>query len=422
MSSRAKPVRRRQETGSDSLDALKPMLVLGLMGMILYGAYTVVQKGSKTAPPDDAPTFVEGAAGLDAPKVDLPPLEAPDRTVAPRTPVPAAAQPTYLSAISASPPASGDVPTTTAPIAAPPVSPPPPTRVADASPVGVAPLAAATAATPAAFAPAPLPPDAALPMTPEPLRSSASSSAVNAPVAPPGGRTSAFTAAWADAHDKLSTGRYAEALAVLSAWYDDPTLGLEEGQRLEELLSQLAGTVIYSPEDMLLPPHIVAPGETLPAIAATLAVPWQLIGKINGVDNPAGLVPGEALKVVRGPFDAVVSVSRRRISLQLAGNYAGSFPVVIGRRIQERVGASLAVAEIRRVASGGPAATAQVSYLHQPGGTPAILLGDGLRIESADDPLAVSDAAPEGSLVVSGRDLGELSDILGPGSNVLIRQ
>ena len=122
---------------------------------------------------------------------------------------------------------------------------------------------------------------------------------------------------------------------------------------------------------------------------------------------------------------AVVSVSRRRLSLQLAGNYAGSFPVVIGRRIQERVGASLAVAEIRRDSSARQSsdsqAAAQVSYLEPPGG-PSIVLGEGLRIESADDPLAVSDAAPEGSLVVSARDLTELVDILGQGSHVLIRQ
>ena len=50
------------------------------------------------------------------------------------------------------------------------------------------------------------------------------------------------------------------------------------------------------------------------------------------------------------------------------------------------------------------------------------MLSDGLRIEAADDPLAVSDAAPETSLIVSARDLTELIDILGLGSSVLIRQ
>ncbi|MFM7034161.1 MAG: LysM peptidoglycan-binding domain-containing protein [Planctomycetia bacterium] len=425
MPSRANTVRRRRESGSDSLEALKPALVLGLLGMILYGAYMVVQKGSKTASLDEAPAFTSGASALELPQVDLPPVggtaaAAPRPAAAPPL-TPPAPQPTYLSAIPGPPPASGDVPTTTAPIVPPPapltVAPPSvPPAMAEANPVEAAPAAlAVAAAAPVATASAP----AAGPSMPVPSPFAAASTAV-APSA--GGRASAFSTAWADAHDKLSAGRYAEALAVLSVWYDDPTLGLEESQRLEELLGQLAGTVIYSPEDLLLPPHIVAPGETLPTIASTMAIPWQLIGKINGVDDPASLVPGEALKVVRGPFDAVVSLSRRRLSLQLAGNYAGSFPVVIGRRIQERVGTSLAVADVQRAAAGRAGAASQVSYFRQQDGSPAIILGDGLRIESADDPVAASDAAPEGSLVVSARDLAELADILGPGSNVLIRQ
>ena len=129
--------------------------------------------------------------------------------------------------------------------------------------------------------------------------------------------SAAFATAWADAHEKLTAGRYAEALTALSVWYDDTSLGLEESHRLEDLLGQLAGTVIYSQQDLLLPPHVVGPGENLPAIASQLGVAWQLLAKINGVTDPMQLVPGEHLKLIRGPFDAVVSISRRRLSLQL---------------------------------------------------------------------------------------------------------
>ena len=208
---------------------------------------------------------------------------------------------------------------------------------------------------------------------------------------------------------------------MLSAWYDDPTLGLEESQRLEDILGQLAGTVIYSQEDLLLPPHIVAPGDNLQSIALTVGVPWQLLGKINGVDDPASLLPGEALKMVRGPFDAVVSVSRRRLSLQLGGSYAGSFPVVVGRQFLTRVGSSVAVVDI----AGGPAGDvlAAGATSSAPSATkPALVLDGGLTIEAADDPGVVSDTSPTTSLVVSVRDLAELVDILGPGSKVLIRQ
>jgi LysM repeat protein len=167
----------------------------------------------------------------------------------------------------------------------------------------------------------------------------------------------------------------------------------------------------------------VAPGDTLQSIAAQLGVPWQLLAKINGVDDPERLIPGEHLKVLRGPFDAVVSVSRRRLSLQVGGNYAGSFPVVIGRQIQERVGSSLAVVDVRRgdTPSSAPAAATQVSFVGS-SGSRSIVLGDGISIEPAEDPAAVADAAPAASLVVAARDLDEIIDILGPGSHVLVRK
>jgi hypothetical protein len=257
---------------------------------------------------------------------------------------------------------------------------------------------------------------------PERLAALAPPSAASLPpeMPPPAGTlpsSAAFATAWADAHEKLAGGRYAEALTALSVWYDDPSLGLEESHRLEDLLGQLAGTVIYSQQDLLQPPHVVAPGETLPAIAAQLGVSWQLLAKINGVGDPMQLIPGEHLKVVRGPFDAVVSVARRRISLQVGGAYAGSFPVVIGREFLPRVGSSLPVAEVRREAG--------VSQAPIPGAAatrPTILLADGLSIQAADDPAVVADDAAPGSLIVSVRDLAELIDILGPGSSVLVRQ
>jgi LysM repeat protein len=245
--------------------------------------------------------------------------------------------------------------------------------------------------------PAPLAPPPAPVMAPDPRTGSASSSA--------------FASAWADAHDKLTAGRYAEALSGLSVWYDDPSLGLEESQRLEDLLGQLAGTVIYSQQDLLLAPHVVAPGETLDAVAAPLGVSPQLLAKINGVDDPARLVPGEHLKVIRGPFDAVVSISRRRLSLQLAGNYAGSFPVLVGRQFLGRVGGSLPVTEVARAGAAGTASLRR-----------SVVLAEGLVIEAVDDVATVSDNVPPSSLIVSVRDLDELLDILGPGSRILVRQ
>lgn len=423
------------------MEAIKPLVVLVLFGTILYGAYSVVQKGPTAAvegtAASEAPPFA--AAPAAAPQVELPapppPFEpapvvaAPPvaATVAPAVPAVAPPQvppPPFAAQVPAAPPAAAGSPPSAA-IAGPAaaavaataaasatvaaVADQPPTYLnpqsstppaADDVAAAVAPVARPDryATLPMPGLPATVPPPATVP-APAPRSGSASSTA--------------FASAWTDAHQKLTAGRYAEALAGLSVWYDDPSLGLEESQRLEDLLGQLAGTVIYSQQDLLLPPHVVAPEETLATIAAPLGVAPQLLAKINGIDDPLRLVPGEHLKVIRGPFDAVVSISRRRLSLQLGGNYAGSFPVLVGRQYLARVGGALPVADVSRTAA-APAGTATLRR--------SIVLGEGLVIEAVDDPTAVSDNVPQSSLIVSARDLDELIDILGPGSRVLVRQ
>jgi LysM repeat protein len=138
-----------------------------------------------------------------------------------------------------------------------------------------------------------------------------------------------FADSWTDAQKLLSENRLVEAHAALSAWYGNPDLTAEEDQRLAGLLGQLAGTIIYSNSSHLLEPaYIVREGDSLKSIAAQYAVPPQLLAKINGVDEQASLRPGTKLKVVRGPFDAVLDLQRKEVSLQLRGQYAGRFKIV----------------------------------------------------------------------------------------------
>jgi hypothetical protein len=475
MASRAKH-HSRSDRDSDSMEAVKPLVVLVLFGTILYGAYCVVQKGpsssaegTATTAPAEAPAFappaVEIASAAPAPPAaQVAPLAPPASTMPP--PVVAAA---VAAPITASAPVAPAVATQAAPPAMPPLTEPfsagtPPPSMPTAAPaalplqsaaVAVAAGAGATLGAVAAEEAARVSPSAPTYLTAEsapppahdtvaasaPTAAAGSSldrpdrfatlapptvAAAAAATAPPpssaaSGSSAAFATAWADAHDKLAAGRYAEALAALSVWYDDPSLGLEESQRLEDLLGQLAGTVIYSQQDLLLAPHVVAAGETLPAIAAPLGVSWQLLAKINGIADPQHLVPAEHLKLIRGPFDAVVSVSRRRLSLQLGGNYAGSFPVVVGRQFLGRVGSSLPVVEIRRGA-GRDVQAVTATMPESSALKPSLLLGDGLVIEAAEDPGITNDMSPATSLIMSVRDLEELFDILGPGSRVLVRQ
>lgn len=472
MASRAKH-HSRSDRDSDSMEAVKPLVVLVLFGTILYGAYCVVQKGpsssaegTATTAPAEAPAFVPPAVEITSaapapPAAQVAPLAPPASTMPPVVAAAVAAPITApapvapaVAATQAAPPAmppltepfSAGAPPPSMPTAAPAALPLQSAAVAVAAGAGatLGAVAAEEAARVSPSAPTYLTAESAPPPAHDTVPTSAPTAAAGSPLdrpdrfatlapptvaaatAPPpssaaSGSSAAFATAWADAHDKLAAGRYAEALAALSVWYDDPSLGLEESQRLEDLLGQLAGTVIYSQQDLLLAPHVVAAGETLPAIAAPLGVSWQLLAKINGIADPQHLVPAEHLKLIRGPFDAVVSVSRRRLSLQLGGNYAGSFPVVVGRQFLGRVGSSLPVVEIRRGA-GRDVQAVTATMPESSALKPSLLLGEGLVIEAAEDPGITNDMSPATSLIMSVRDLEELFDILGPGSRVLVRQ
>jgi len=150
--------------------------------------------------------------------------------------------------------------------------------------------------------------------------------------------SSLFAEAWKSTQSQLDNNQLSQALRSLSIWYESPDLTDGEQARLQHLLDQLAGTVIYSTEHHLESAYVVQPGETLQDIARDYKVPWQLLRNINGVDDPRMLASGQELKVVRGPFNAIVNLRRREITLLLNGLYAGRFSFTPGSDIPPQPG------------------------------------------------------------------------------------
>lgn len=129
---------------------------------------------------------------------------------------------------------------------------------------------------------------------------------------------------------------YRDALASLSVIYGNPDLPSPEKEELGDLLDALAAKVIYSPEHLHQPAHVVQPGETLDSIAASYSITPEFLARINGLDpaNRAAGEPGTSLKVVRGPFRAEVRLKSNvagTLTLYLGELYAGRFDVELGQ-------------------------------------------------------------------------------------------
>lgn len=146
-----------------------------------------------------------------------------------------------------------------------------------------------------------------------------------------GDTADSFEHAWNEAHDLLEQGDMGEALRLLTRWRNRPTLSPAQKEKLDLLLSQLAGTVIYSTEHVIDQPYVLNRGETLSEIARRYNVPTILLQRINGISNPDNLEAGTELKVLHGPFSATLDATNNELSLFVNGCYAGRFPVEVTR-------------------------------------------------------------------------------------------
>jgi LysM repeat protein len=211
--------------------------------------------------------------------------------------------------------------------------------------------------------------------------------------------TAGFAAAWPMIQEALARNELTRAHLMLSQWRDDPSLTLQQRNEVLSLLDQLAGTVVYSTDHLLEPPHQVAPGETLVTIAQKYGVPWSLLAKINSIATPDAVKPGQSLKVVRGPFHAQVDANSGELVLLVDGRYAGRFPANLE----------------------GVAATGGTWTVGEKAPTGLVL-----RSESAPGATLALGAEPTpgaaGRIAVAARDAAELNDILSVGSTVTVRR
>jgi lipoprotein-anchoring transpeptidase ErfK/SrfK len=228
-------------------------------------------------------------------------------------------------------------------------------------------------------------------------------------------------AALAEAQALLQQNQLVAALEKLSASFDSPSLSADDDRRIMELLDQLAGTVIYSREHLLLPAHTVRPGERLDQIAAQYKTSWELLAKINGIQDPANLSPGTQLKVIPGPFDALVDKSRRRMSVFLDGMYAGSFPIGFGRDRPAVDGQYVVNGKTPNPAYFGPDLQLPADDPHNPLGERLLDLGNGQVIHGTSEPADLANDDARGCIRLSARDSEDVYDILTPGSQVIIR-
>ncbi len=119
---------------------------------------------------------------------------------------------------------------------------------------------------------------------------------------------------------------------------------------VRQRMTVLNDTLIFSPyidaNDPFTTRHAIQPGDAVTKIARGLAVDWRFLTRINKVSDPGRIQIGQTLKIVGGPFHAVIDKTDFRLDLYIgdvdsAGRrmYIRSFRVGLGEYNSTPVGA-----------------------------------------------------------------------------------
>ncbi|MGE4151595.1 MAG: L,D-transpeptidase family protein [Phycisphaerales bacterium] len=131
----------------------------------------------------------------------------------------------------------------------------------------------------------------------------------------------------------IAQNKPVEARLVLSRAIGAPGASSAELEALRARAGSLTDRLLFSPVatpgDPMTEVYAVASGDSLVKIASVRKTnaDWRLIQRVNGITDPGRLRVGQKLKLVKGPFHAVVTKSAYRLDLYADvsdGSSAGS--------------------------------------------------------------------------------------------------
>jgi LysM repeat protein len=141
-----------------------------------------------------------------------------------------------------------------------------------------------------------------------------------------------------DAQKDITEGRIIAARDTLN---DVLNMTVEENLReqIKKQMSTLANDWLLGRTvhlgDNLCSTYQVQPGDILTQVAAGFKVPYQFLMRINNIPNEKSLQAGQKIKVVHGPFHAIVYCSSFTMDIYLQNIYVKTYKVGLGKEGHE---------------------------------------------------------------------------------------
>jgi hypothetical protein len=138
----------------------------------------------------------------------------------------------------------------------------------------------------------------------------------------------------------VAAGRPVQARIVLSEALRGGQLDEPDSAAIRRQLSEINSRLVFGPEirddDPFTVSYVVRGGDTLEGVTKRMGVQvnWRFIQRINGIEKAHLIREGQRLKLLTGPFHAVVDKADFRLDLYMGGDdqlvYVRSFPVGLG--------------------------------------------------------------------------------------------
>jgi hypothetical protein len=145
----------------------------------------------------------------------------------------------------------------------------------------------------------------------------------------------------ADGKAQIDAGQLLAGRGILNEALTSGQFTDADAQSAKDLMTQANQVLIYSPrrfpEDPFQTSYTIAPGDRPVRFAYKFDTTWEFIARINGIKDPRRLRQGQTLKIVKGPFHAVVSKTTFMVDLYLGSPgekgslYVRSYPCGLGR-------------------------------------------------------------------------------------------
>lgn len=191
---------------------------------------------------------------------------------------------------------------------------------------------------------------------------------------------------------------------------------------IDDRIRETASLIFTSNERQFGTPHLVEYGETLQAIAKQYEVPWQYLALLNRV-TPEKLQAGQELKVVRGPFGAVVDLSAFTLTVHAHGWYVNKYRIGTGRDHKTPLGEFVVEDKLENPTWYNPdGGIVEPDDPENPLGEYWLGLGNHIGIHGTNDPSTIGRAASRGCIHLGDSEIEEVFSLLSTGSKVLIRK